>query len=98
MKKLLTFALVLCLALSMFVVASAEGEKTAINVYRCTFNLAQSDEAQVKKVEDAINEYIATSAPVSTPRRPTWPWPTTRSTCCGPLPGKAPSAPTTWFP
>lgn len=59
MKKLLTFALVLCLALSMFVVASAEGEKTAINVYRCTFNLAQSDEAQVKKVEDAINEYIA---------------------------------------
>ena len=59
MKKLLTFALVLCLALSMFVVASAESEKTAINVYRCTFNLAQSDEAQVKKVEDAINEYIA---------------------------------------
>ena len=50
--------LVLCLLLSVAVVAQAEG-KTVINVYRCTFNLAQPDEAQVKKVQDAINAYIA---------------------------------------
>ena len=58
MKKLVSLVLALCLLLSVAVVAQAEG-KTVINVYRCTFNLAQSDEAQVKKVEDAINAYIA---------------------------------------
>ena len=60
MKKLLTFALVLCMAMSMFVVtASAEGDKTVINLTRCTFNLANPDSEQVQKVEDAINAYIA---------------------------------------
>ena len=60
MKKLVTLAVVLCLVLSMFVVtASAEGDKTVINVTRCTFNLATPDSEQVKKVEDAINAYIA---------------------------------------
>jgi len=33
--------------------------KTHINVYRALFNNASPDEAQVKKVEDAINAYIA---------------------------------------
>ena len=39
--------------------APAAGDKTHINVYRCTFNLATPDSAQVQKVQDAINEYIA---------------------------------------
>ena len=55
MKKLVSLVLALCLLLSVAVVAQAEG-KTVINVYRCTFNLAQPDEAQVKKVEDAIKK------------------------------------------
>jgi len=59
MKKLVSLALVLALALSMVVVANAEGEKVAINLYRCCFNLATPDADQVKKVEDAINAYIA---------------------------------------
>ena len=36
---------------------TADG-KTHINVYRCTFNLATPDSAQVQKVQDAINDYI----------------------------------------
>lgn len=35
------------------------GDKVVINVNRNTFNLATPDSAQVKKVEDAINAYIA---------------------------------------
>lgn len=36
-----------------------EGEdKVTIRLTRCTFNLGESDSAQVQKVEDAINEYI----------------------------------------
>ena len=58
MKKLVSLALALCLVLSMAVVAHAD-EPVVINVYRCTFNLATPDTAQVKKVEDAINAYIA---------------------------------------
>ncbi len=38
---------------------AASGDATHINVYRCTFNLANPDSEQVKKVEDAINAYIA---------------------------------------
>jgi len=38
---------------------SASGDKVVINVNRNTFNLATPDSAQVKKVEDAINAYIA---------------------------------------
>ena len=34
-------------------------EPVTINLTRCTFNLATPDSAQVKKVEDAINAYIA---------------------------------------
>lgn len=37
---------------------TADG-KVVINVTRCTFNLATPDSAQVQKVEDAINAYIA---------------------------------------
>ena len=60
MKKLVSLALILCLALTaMTFVASAESEKTVINVFRCTFNLANPDSDQVKKVEEAINAYIA---------------------------------------
>ena len=37
---------------------AASGEKVHINVCRATFNLANPDSEQVKKVEDAINAYI----------------------------------------
>jgi len=39
--------------------AEASGDVVTINVYRNTFNLAAPDSEQVKKVEDAINAYIA---------------------------------------
>lgn len=39
--------------------ATADENKVAINIYRCTFNLTNPDQKQVKKVEDAINSYIA---------------------------------------
>ena len=43
---------------------TASGDVTNINVYRCTFNLATPDSAQVQKVQDAINAYIADKIPV----------------------------------
>jgi len=43
---------------------AASGDATTINVYRCTFNLATPDSAQVQKVQDAINAYIADKIPV----------------------------------
>ena len=58
MKKLVSLVLVLCLALSMVVIANADDAVT-VRLWRKTFNLAEPDEAQVKKVEDAINAYIA---------------------------------------
>ena len=58
MKKLVSLVLALCLLLSVAVAAHAE-EKVVINLTRCTFNLATPDSDQVKKVEDAINAYIA---------------------------------------
>ena len=59
MKKLVSLLLALCLLLGVMAFANAEGDKVAINLYRCTFNLATPDSEQVKKVEDAINAYIA---------------------------------------
>ena len=58
MKKLVSLVLALCMLLSVVAVASAE-EKVVINVWRKCFNLAQPDQDQVKKVQDAINAYIA---------------------------------------
>ena len=43
---------------------AASGDVTEISVYRCTFNLANPDSAQVQKVQDAINAYIADKIPV----------------------------------
>ena len=37
----------------------ASGDKVNINIYRATYNLGQPDSAEVQKVQDAINEYIA---------------------------------------
>ncbi len=59
MKKLVSLVVALCLLLGVAVFANAEGDKVTINLYRCTFNLATPDSEQVKKVEDAINAYIA---------------------------------------
>ena len=39
--------------------SAASGDVVTINVTRATFNLATPDSAQVQKVQDAINEYIA---------------------------------------
>ena len=38
--------------------AASSGDKVTINVTRATFNLANPDTDQVKKVQDAVNEYI----------------------------------------
>jgi putative aldouronate transport system substrate-binding protein len=58
MKKLISLVLVLALALGVLSFASAD-DKVVINLTRCTFNLSAPDADQVKKVEDAINAYIA---------------------------------------
>lgn len=58
MKKLISLVLSLCLLLSVVAVAHAE-EPVTINVWRKLFNLAAADQDQLKKVEDAINAYIA---------------------------------------
>lgn len=67
-KKLLSTLLVTAMAAGMLTgcgnTASSSTTKTddgkvVINVTRATFNLATPDSNQVKKVEDAINEYIA---------------------------------------
>ena len=58
MKKVVSMVLALCLVLGIMSFASAD-EPVVINVFRCTFNLATPDSEQVKKVEDAINAYIA---------------------------------------
>ena len=38
--------------------AASSGDKVTINVTRATFNLANPDSDQVKKVQDAVNDYI----------------------------------------
>ncbi len=58
MKKLISLVLVLALALGIVSFASAE-DVVEINLTRACFNMAAVDEDQVKKVEDAINAYIA---------------------------------------
>ncbi len=58
MKKLVSLVLALCMMLGLVAVAQAD-EPVTINLTRCTFNLATPDSAQVQKVEDAINAYIA---------------------------------------
>lgn len=59
MKKLISLVLVLALALGVVSFASAE-DKVVINLTRDCFNLGGgTDQAQLKKVQDAINAYIA---------------------------------------
>ncbi len=58
MKKIVSLVLALALVLGVMSFASAD-DKVVINVYRCSFNVATPDADQVKKVEKAINEYIA---------------------------------------
>ncbi len=66
-KKLLSALLVTAMAAGMLTGcgnsassnSTTEDGKVVINVTRATFNLATPDSSQVKKVEDAINEYIA---------------------------------------
>ena len=67
------------------------GDKVTINVTRATFNLANPDSEQVKKVQDAVNEYIGDkiNVQVNLQTRLTLHWLITRSTCFGQLHGKA---------
>lgn len=57
MKKLVSLVLSLCLLLSVVAVAHADDPVT-IRVWRKSFNVTP-DQDQVKKVQDAINAYIA---------------------------------------
>lgn len=57
MKKLVSLVLSLCLLLSVVAVAHADDPVT-IRVWRKSFNVTP-DQEQVKKVQDAINAYIA---------------------------------------
>jgi len=57
-KKALSLMLAAAMVVPSAVVASAEEAPVTINVYRASFNVVP-DSAQVAKVQDAINEYIA---------------------------------------
>ena len=58
MKKIVSLMLALCLLLSVFSFASAEDAPVVVRLTRASFNIVPDSE-QVKKVEDAINAYIA---------------------------------------
>jgi len=58
MKKLVSLMLALTMLMSVAAIAHAE-DKVVINLTRALFNLATPDTAEVKKVEDAINAYLA---------------------------------------
>jgi putative aldouronate transport system substrate-binding protein len=58
MKKLVSLVLALTMLLSVVAFAHAE-DKVEIRLTRALFNLATPDTDQVKKVEDAINAYLA---------------------------------------
>ncbi len=58
MKKFIALILTLVLVLSLVSFASAE-EKVVISLYRSTYDTDHPDAAEAKKVEDAINAYIA---------------------------------------
>ena len=58
MKRWMAFTLALVLILGCMSMAAAE-ERVVINLTRACFNLPTPDPEQVKKVEDAINAYIA---------------------------------------
>lgn len=55
-KRVIALLLTAVLAVSMF--AGCGSSKTTIRLTRAVFNLAQSDQAQVAKVEKAINDYL----------------------------------------
>ena len=57
MKKLLAAVLVGAMTIAMFT-GCGKSDEVVINVTRACFNLAAPDEAQVQKVEDAINAYV----------------------------------------
>lgn len=58
MKRLISIMITLAILMGSVCIAGAEAPVT-INITRAVFNLQDSDPAQVQKVEDAINAYIA---------------------------------------
>ena len=62
MKKVISKVLTLLAVLAMissFTACGKKESKKVISIYRCTFNLASPDAAEVQKVQDAINAYLA---------------------------------------
>ncbi|MCR5823553.1 MAG: ABC transporter substrate-binding protein [Lachnospiraceae bacterium] len=57
-KKVLALLLVMAMVAGVFSGCGGKGGKTKINILRACFNLEAVDEAQVKKVEDAVNKYL----------------------------------------
>jgi len=57
-KRVIALLLTAIMAVSLLAGCGSNG-KVKINIYRPVFNLAQSDDAQVAKVQAAINAYLA---------------------------------------
>ncbi len=57
-KKVLAMLLATAMVVGMLSGCGGKGGKVKINIVRDLFNLESVDEAQVKKVEDAVNAYI----------------------------------------
>ncbi len=57
-KRVMALLLVMAMVAGAFSGCGGNGGKTKINILRACFNLEAVDEAQVKKVEKAINDYI----------------------------------------
>ncbi len=61
-RKVISAALAAAMTLGAFAqtaMAESADEKTLINIYHCTFNIASADSSEVMAIEDAINEYIS---------------------------------------
>ena len=88
-RKLFAVSMAAAMATSCFAgtAFASDSEPVTIKVTRACFNLANPDSEQVKKVQDAINEYIKDKINV---QRQIWHLQTMRLTCFGQLHGKLP--------
>lgn len=101
-RKLFAVSMAAAMATSCFAgtAFASDSEPVTIKVTRACFNLANPDSEQVKKVQDAINEYIKDKINVqieltdigsgNIPKRQIWHLQTMRLTCFGQLHGKLP--------
>ena len=101
-RKLFAVSMAAAMATSCFAgtAFASDSEPVTIKVTRACFNLANPDSEQVKKVQDAINEYIKDKINVqieltdigsgNIPKRQIWHLQTMRLTCFGQLHGNLP--------